>query len=394
MNPPISIPWTRLVLLLAMIGLAHFNRIIISVAGTDWIIPKQGIEPTQMGMVYSSYLLIYTLAMSPGGWFSDHFGPRLALFVVGAGSALFLGLTGLAGTLWIGAQLWLGLIVFQGLMGLVNAPTHPAGAQFVDQQVPALRRNQVNGLIGFFSCVGTALTYFVFGKLMDHFYWPGAFMIVAVVTLILALAWIIGAHVRVLLAPGSPPPQFPTPSYSWEDTAIQAHKALKPPPRSAANHSWTLLFRNRSLLLLTLSYATVNYFQYLFFYWAEYYFKTRGLDRDDSRLFPTLLTLMMGIGMASGGWLADLAQQFWGRRRGVALVPVAGLLIGAGALVPGIFSENLEVTLLYFAFAMWGLERPRQLTGPRPSVSAGRAAVWQRESSTPAAMREVFSPRS
>ena len=32
------------------------------------------------------------------------------------------------------------------------------------------------------------------------------------------------------------------------------------------------LFRNRSLVLLTLSYGAYSYVQYLYFYWIEYYF--------------------------------------------------------------------------------------------------------------------------
>src|SRR5207244_3216025 len=32
------------------------------------------------------------------------------------------------------------------------------------------------------------------------------------------------------------------------------------------------LLANRSLVLLTLSYAAVGYFQYLFFYWSQQYF--------------------------------------------------------------------------------------------------------------------------
>ena len=86
--------------------------------------------------------------------------------------------------------------------------------------------------------------------------------------------------------------------------------------------------RNRSLLLLTLSYAAVNYFQYMFFYWSEYYFKVRGLGANDSRLYSSLLTLTMGVGMVSGGWLTDWVRQRFRHGRGLVLVPVGGLLLG------------------------------------------------------------------
>ena len=47
-----------------------------------------------MGWVYTAFLVVYTLGMSPGGWFIDRFGPKLALFVVAAGSAVFMALMG------------------------------------------------------------------------------------------------------------------------------------------------------------------------------------------------------------------------------------------------------------------------------------------------------------
>jgi len=34
------------------------------------------ISPTQMGVVYSTFLLVYSLCMIPGGLFIDRFGAR------------------------------------------------------------------------------------------------------------------------------------------------------------------------------------------------------------------------------------------------------------------------------------------------------------------------------
>ena len=182
--------WRLVALLLAMVATAHFNRISISVAGAGAIIPKEGIDPTHMGMVYSAYLLLYTFAMSPGGWFSDQFGPRLGLFVVGAGSAVFVALTGLAGYLWTGTTLLLGLLAIRSLMGILNAPTHPGAARLVGNWIPAGQRSLVNGMVNFAACVGISTTYLLFGFLMDHFEWTGASFIAGGATFVLALVWI------------------------------------------------------------------------------------------------------------------------------------------------------------------------------------------------------------
>lgn len=122
-EPRDTSPWAGTVLLLMIVvATGQFNRIAISVVGAERIIPEYGITPKSMGMVYSAFLLIYTLAMLPGGWLIDRFGPRAALLFLGLGSTIFVALTGVVGLAAQGANtLLLGLIVVRGLLGLTNA---------------------------------------------------------------------------------------------------------------------------------------------------------------------------------------------------------------------------------------------------------------------------------
>ena len=95
--PASGVRWKILALLMAYAGLVHYNRVSIATAGTEHIMPEYGIDATSMGMVYSSYLFLYTLFMLPGGWLLDKIGPKRALLVVGFGSALLVPMTGLMG---------------------------------------------------------------------------------------------------------------------------------------------------------------------------------------------------------------------------------------------------------------------------------------------------------
>ena len=63
---PTRVRWHIVGLLMAHAALCHFNRISISVAGAEQIIPHEGVSATRMGLVYSGFLLCYTLAMLPG----------------------------------------------------------------------------------------------------------------------------------------------------------------------------------------------------------------------------------------------------------------------------------------------------------------------------------------
>jgi MFS family permease len=112
------------------------------------------------------------------------------------------------------------------------------------------------------------------------------------------------------------------------------------------------VLRRRSVICITLSYAAYGYFQYLFFYWIQYYFETiQKVDAGEARGYSTMITLAMGIGMLSGGWLADrVPQSFspWARR---ALVPVLGMIASGVAFELGLLVPNPRNTLTAFTVA-------------------------------------------
>lgn len=110
---------------------------------------------------------------------------------------------------------------------------------------------------------------------------------------------------------------------------------------------------NRSLVVLTLSYVAVGYFEFMLFYWMQHYFKTLGMGDRESRHYSTACTLAMAFGMFAGGWLSDRAQRRFGLRRGRAAVPVAAML--GGALFLGLGVANAEyprLVVAFFALAM------------------------------------------
>src|SRR5262249_9864799 len=117
--------------------------------------------------------------------------------------------------------------------------------------------------------------------------------------------------------------------------------------------AWGVLVRNRSLMLLTLSYAAVGYFEYLFFFWMHYYFDdVLRVGKAESRLYSTVLYVAMAAGMFGGGWRSDLLQHAWGRRAGRAAVAAGGMVIGAGFLVVGLLATEPGWIVVWFAVAL------------------------------------------
>src|SRR5207302_1606043 len=134
------------------------------------------------------------------------------------------------------------------------------------------------------------------------------------------------------------------------------------------------------LVCLTLSYATVGYCEYLFFFWTNSYFKDK-LNLVDwvRQLCVGIPFLAMALGMACGGWLSDLTVRLFGYRTGRAVVPVAGLLVGAVFVMLGTVMKEPAAIVACFAVALAGVgstEAPTwttavELGGRRGGLAAG-----------------------
>jgi MFS family permease len=106
-------------------------------------------------------------------------------------------------------------------------------------------------------------------------------------------------------------------------------------------------------MLLTLSYAAVNYFQYLFFYWINYYLKTvLGLPETKTRVYAAIPALAMAVGMPLGGWLSDRLEHARGTSSSRRVVPMLGMSIGAVFLILGVLASQPEWIVTYFALAL------------------------------------------
>ena len=175
----------------------------------------------------------------------------------------------------------------------------------VHDTAPAESRAFANGCVTFSACLGIAACYYVFGTLIDHFDWPIAFLISASATLAVALVWTIRTRQW----------QRPISAYAGR-TSVRADLS-----------SLLRVVRRRSVIFVTLSYTAFSYFQYLFFYWIEYYFKTiQGQGSGVSRGYSTMITLAMGAGMVCGGWLTDRVPRSLSRRVRMFFVPTIGMV--------------------------------------------------------------------
>ncbi len=356
-DAPTAVRWRIVALLMGGSFLSWFNRVSMSVAGAEQLIPRYGIDPTDMGLVYSALLLAYAVCMTPGGFLIDGKGARAALTLMGVGSGLFVIATGAIGWLFVPASFWLALVVGRACVGACMAPIYPASGRIIAHWLPLPQRSWANGLVNGAAPVGTACTFFGFGILMDLYGWPAAFVLTGILTVLMGVAWMLYSRDYPRQHPGVNPAELRIIADNENPSGGRQPPERKlrglTPPAQNARESWLNLLRNRSLVLLTISYAAVGYFEYLFNFWSVYYFESvLHLGKDRSRLNSTILNLAMAVGMALGGLLSDRLLRVWGYRWGRAAVPIGGMLLSAILLLAGIRASEPNVIVFCFALAL------------------------------------------
>jgi MFS transporter, ACS family, D-galactonate transporter len=351
---PTWVRWRIVALLMAFCFIGHINRLSMRVAGDERLMADFCFTPEQMGLVYSAFLFAYTVCMTPGGWVIDRFGPKATLLALAVGSALFEAATGLGGLAMSGIIMALSsFLLIRTFMGMTNAPLHPGTSRMVPLWIPFFQRGRATGFLFAAAGVGIAGVGLIFGYLIDWVGWRSAFLLMGTITALLAVLWAGYGADR--------PWQHPSVNAAEQQWITEGQEKSQIPKSKfqsvAEDRASTFrLLRNRSLICLTLSYAAVGYFQYLFFYWMNYYFATvLGLGMEASRFYSSIPPLAMVVGMACGGWFSDLMVRAFGYRIGRMSVPVMGMLMAAGFLYVGVKASEPAWIVLWFSLALGGI---------------------------------------
>lgn len=329
--------WGMLAFLMAIAFMGHFNRISISVAGTEQLKAQYQFSDEQLGLIYSSFVLMYTCFMAPGGWLIDRIGAVKALAMMGISFGVLEALTGLVSVFPGNTAAFAAFFGVRSIAGITSAPLHPGASRVNSRWMLPSEQPLANGMVTAAAVLGISSTFYLFGWLMDAFGWPAAFVIAGGMMLALMFAWMNYAQEHPVNAPTEEAPAAPVPE------------------RFDVAQTWNLL-RNRNLVCLTLSYSAVGYFQYIFFFWIEHLFmEEMMLDKQTSRGYSTIALLSMAVGMLAGGWAVNRLSELRLRVPALALIPIIGMLTAAVSTIISGRSKDPEVVLFWFSLAMAGI---------------------------------------
>jgi ACS family glucarate transporter-like MFS transporter len=339
---PTNIRWRVLGILAIVSFVSYTLRGNLSIAAPT-MIADLGLSEIQWGWIMAAFPAGYALFQFPGGLFGGKVGPRKALTLIAiAWSVLIIITSMLPGQDVTSATVIIvTLIVVQFLVGAAHAPTFPIVAASIERWFPVGGWGFPNGLTSSGLTLGLAATASLLPWLMGQFGWRMSFIILAPFGFIAAALWWWYARDR--------PAEHK--SINVAEVVLIGVEEEVSEPSEGEKPAWQRVLKNRDILLLMLSYSSMNFVFYILFTWGFYYLVTiRGFGGQEAGFLTSSQWIVAGIGAALGGWICDRQCKRLGLRWGCR-VPIIIGMVASGLLLVGVAVHPNA----YWAAAMLGL---------------------------------------
>jgi MFS family permease len=315
---------TALVLLTAVNLLNYIDRYVVPAVFES--LKRSELHPsdTQLGLLMSGFLLVYTLAAPIFGRIGDTGRRPRAL---AAGVALWSAATALGGAAWS----YLSLFVARAVVGVGEAAYGTIGPGLLADHFPPKSRGRALAVFFMAIPVGAALGYMIGGFVDHHWGWRRAFFVAGIPGLLLA----------ALVS------RLPEPIRGASDSAAT----------TTAAGAFGALQANRAYRLTVLGYAAYTFALGGIATWmAPFLERVRHLPGNVATVrFGGIVVLTGFAGTMLGGWLGDVLAQrtrngyLW--LSGIATVLAAPLFyLALAAATPAVYwTAMIGAELLMFA---------------------------------------------
>ncbi|WP_416772881.1 MFS transporter [Pseudomonas sp. RHF3.3-3] len=294
-----SFRWTILAMLFIAMVINYVDRAALSIA-MPFITQDYHLTPAEKGLIFSSFFFGYALFCFVGGYFADRFGPKRVLTWSMSFWSVLCGSTALAFNFW-------SLLIVRALFGIGEGPVSTTANKAINSWFPIAERARAIGIAQAGGPLGGALAGPIVGFLAIWLGWRVAFIVIAVVGIVWALAW-------WRLATSTPQEH---PEVSAEELAL-INADRETPVQVASDLPATPVIeviRQRAVLISGLSLFCYNYILYFFMTWfPSYLIDAKGVDLKSMSVVTALPWLVGTFGFIGGGLLIDWVFKRTGRR--------------------------------------------------------------------------------
>jgi MFS family permease len=331
----LSVSNTVLLIICMMYLILYVDRVNISTAA-PLIKADLNLSNTQLGLAFSAFAYPYALFQLIGGYIGDKLGPRWTLFVSGLIVCAATAATGAVGGL---ASLFAARLA----LGIGEGATFPTATRAMAAWVPERNWGFAQGITHSSARIGNALTPPLIALLVGFVSWRGAFVVLALLSLLWVVVWL--WYFRDV--PAAPP--------------LTAEELATLPARGRSGGSsepvpWLKLFRR--MLPVTAVDFCYGWTLWLFLSWIpSFFYQNYQQNLMQSAFYSAGVFLAGVIGDTLGGVVSDHILHRTGNRTAARRnVIVAGMLGGFLFLIPVILVRDVNVAAISLAAAFFFVE--------------------------------------
>jgi len=326
---PTSVRYFVMAWVCSLSVVTYLDRVCIS-ASAPYITSDLGLDPVEMGYVFSAFAVAYALFEIPGGWLGDRIGPRKVITRIVVWWSVFTVFTGLVNKLWT-------LMVVRFLFGAGEAGAYPNAAKIFSRWMPRSERGFSTGMMWMFGRGGGAFAPALVVYLLNHMGWRTTFGVFGVIGIIWAAFfwWWFRDH----------PHEMPKVNQA-EQALIQAGHEQRD-EIDHANVPWGRLLRSGNLWTIMWMYFTFSYGWYFYITWMPTYLKSRGVSMS----YGGMPLLFGAIGSVLGGLLTDYVVRKTGNLKNRRWIGFGGFFLGSLAMAASVTVDDPLESLVVISMA-------------------------------------------
>ncbi|HAK8093014.1 TPA: MFS transporter [Salmonella enterica] len=339
-----------LVVVFLITSVNYADRATLSITGSS-VAKELGLDPGDMGLIFSAFGWAYLVMQIPGGWLLDKYGSKK----VYTWSLFFWSIfTFLQGFVELMPLAWtvISLFFLRFMLGFSEAPSFPANARIVAAWFPTNERATATACFNAGQYFALALFSPLLGWLTFAWGWQHVFTVMGIIGFILTFIWVRYVH---------NPSEHPMISRQELKYITDGGAIIDMDTKSAAKKSsggWTSvkqMLTNRMLMGVFLGQYFINSITWFFLTWFPIYLvQQRGMSILNVGFIASIPAICGFAGGILGGVCSD-----WLLKKGMSItaarkIPIVFGMLLATSLILCNYIESHVVVVSLMALAFFG----------------------------------------